>query len=760
VVEMSNPTIPKEFDLKTTRRYRRQNMTKAMRGKIERGLVELITNSDDSYRDLEETGLPAPGKIRIEVERKRHAHLSIIRVRDRANGMSDEEMYHKIGVVGERTSGFEKGKQRRGLYGRGAKDVAVFGCTHFESIKDDKYSYLVILPSLICRREASNQKVTKELREKLGIPRGNGTVVTIEVAPSFSVPLHEKLTDILSRYFSLRDIMANPNREIILFDINTGKSDRLMYKYPEGNIVFNEVVDITGYSNANAHLLIRQHTTPFQLTNMPLREGILIKSGAAIHDCTYFQLESDPYSWRFSGELVCDYIDELVREYDDREESAALPSHSTNNPILLLDPDRDGLVDDHPFAQILKQKYRQILRLHIDTLRESEAEPKRKVTDEYLNKKLDKLSKEISKVFEKKLKELDEDIIPGSESVGNISNLPIGLHIIPPEEEPIIVNTPKAFTVKVVGYDPLDEIIPVSVGSSNDKVRVRITPVYLRRFSEDRKIGSTTFVLESDTVGIQSMIEVNYDGYNNVILVNVVDPPPPPTLPNGLSFDKPFYQLQVNKEKALYLWLKTDKMDEPEYICDIQSDQADVVLKGGGRCRIHKTEFPSIFQGKFIALGRRAKVKATITALVKGFGYAHTKVNVEEKEPSSRLKLEFIPDEEDFGSVRYKWDEYRPYVLKIAAKHPSIRQYLGAPIGDQYPGKDSPLYHSVLAEVVAEALAFNLLERQFRTEGQQGMLDYTTVDANYHKHYSDFLTICHRSLNPNGQVSTKQPKLM
>ncbi len=45
---MVNSALPKEFDLKTTRRYQRQNMTKAMRGKIERGLVELITNSDDS----------------------------------------------------------------------------------------------------------------------------------------------------------------------------------------------------------------------------------------------------------------------------------------------------------------------------------------------------------------------------------------------------------------------------------------------------------------------------------------------------------------------------------------------------------------------------------------------------------------------------------------------------------------------------------------------------------------------------------------
>lgn len=757
---MINATLPKEFNLKTTLRYQRQNMTRAMRGRVERGLVELITNSDDSYRDLEDSGIQTTGKIRIEVERKRRGQFSILRVRDRAAGMSDEEMYRKIGVMGDRTSGFEKGKLRRGLYGRGAKDVAVFGCAHFESIKNDKYSHFIIFPTLICRREASDQKVTKEQRFKLGIPRGNGTVVTIDVDHSFSIPLHEKLVDILSRYYSLRDIMANPSREITLLDVNTHKSGHLMYKYPEGRIIYNDNIDLPGYSDAKAHLLIRQHDTPFSITTMPLREGILIKSGAAIHDCTYFQLESEPYSWRFSGELVCDYIDTLVREYDDIEENSTQPVHPANNPILLLDPDRDGLVDDHPFSQTLKQISRQLLRSYINKLKETEAEPRRKVTDDYLNKKLDNLSKEISKVFEKKLKELDEEIIPGSESMGDIGNLPVGLHIIPPEEEPLIVGIPKVFTVKVIGYDPLDETLPVSIETSNDSVNVRTTPVYLRRFSEDRKIGKTTFILESDIVGAQSLIEINYNGYNNVILVNVIEPPAPPSLPDGLSFDKSHYQLQVNKEKTLYIWLKTNTNKGDEYSCDVRSDNRDVVIKGGGKCLIRQTEHHTIYQGKCKVIGRRSKAKAIITASVEQFGHAQTKVNVEEKEPSSHLKLEFIPDEDDFGTVRYKWDEDKPHVLKIAAKHPSIRQYLGVLVGDKYPGIDSPLYHGILAEVVAEALAFNLLERQFRTEGQQGMLDYTTVDANYHKHYSDFLTICHRTLNPDGQASITQPRLL
>ena len=63
-----------------------------------------------------------------------------------------------------------------------------------------------------------------------------------------------------------------------------------------------------------------------------------------------------------------------------------------------------------------------------------------------------------------------------------------------------------------------------------------------------------------------------------------------------------------------------------------------------------------------------------------------------------------------------------------------------------YPGIDSPLYHTVLAEVIAEALAFRILEKQFKREGQEGMLDYTSTDAYYHKHFSEFLSIAHKSL--------------
>ena len=110
------------------------------------------------------------------------------------------------------------------------------------------------------------------------------------------------------------------------------------------------------------------------------------------------------------------------------------------------------------------------------------------------------------------------------------------------------------------------------------------------------------------------------------------------------------------------------------------------------------------------------------------------------------MRFTFDLVDDDFGSVRYKWDNKDPYLLKIGARHPSIRRYLGKPIERGYSNTDSPLYYAILAEVIAEALAFRILERQFSREGQTGMLDYTDTDSYYHRNLSEFLSVPHEDL--------------
>ncbi len=550
-----------------------------------------------------------------------------------------------------------------------------------------------------------------------------------------------------ARYYSLRDLFSNPNREITLLDANAHRGNHLRYSYPVGEIVFDDDITFPEYPSAKAHLTIRRHPTPFQQDTSPCREGILIKSAASIHDCTHFGLDTDPFAWRFTGEVRCEFIDTLVREYDDCEDgNPDCPNYPAKNSIRILDPFRDGLLMEHPFTQALYNRCKGILKELIEKLKVSEVPPRQDVTNEDLNRKLDKLSKELSPIFENKLRELEEEVPPGTIEEGRIKKLAVGLHIIPPEEIPIIVNESKTFSIIVKHYEPLDASLPIDISTSSDDVKVRAPTTYLKKFSEDRKVGRTTFTVSSSTVGAEAFIEARYDGYSNLILVKIKEQPPPPELPEGLSFDKTAYHLKINKEKTLTLWLKTTHSDNSALV-ETMSDHPGIVIKGGGKLELHKTDISGVLVGKCRIVGRQLKAKGTVTARCKGFEPAHTHVIVEEREPTSRIELKFLPvEEENFGLVRYKWVDENSYSLQIAAKHPSISRYLGNLTEKGYQGRNSPLYHAVLAEIASEALAFRVLNSVFSREGEQGKLDYNATEYYYHKHFSDFLAIAHRVL--------------
>ena len=742
---MTNRGIPDEWNLESTVAHKRRDLELAMRGSIERGLVELVTNADDSYRDLEEQEGRVGGKIRIEIQRKRKGQTKVV-VKDRAAGMTRAELHRNLGQLGRRTSGFEKGKARRGLHGRGARDVAAFGPVQFESVKEDKYNCLVISRDLKCRFTAPTRKATGEIRDTLGISKpGNGTVVTIDVGENFRMPHHKTLEAEFSRYYSLRDILSNPEREVSLADVNSGAESRVVYVYPAGETVFDGDVVIPGYPEAAAHLVIRRHESAFEMgQQLPYREGILVKSAAAIHDCTYFGIDSEPVAWRFTGELHCGFIDKLVREYDDREEASPdSPNHPEDNPMRLLNPHRDGLLGEHPFAQALYKGCGEVLRPLVDDLKAAEAPPKRHVSGESLDRKLSRLSVKISKLFEEKARALDEDIPAGRVDTGLIDELSIGLHIIPPGEYAIVVSEPKTFSIIVKHYEALGDSLSVSVTSSHpDEVNVRASPVPLQRFSDDGKVGRATFAVCGSKAGIEAIIEARCSGYEELLLLTVTEPPPPPELPVGVSFEKPKYHLRINREKALLLSLRTPSREMRQVTAMVGSDHPQVIVKGGGRCILRSSDTPGVLKGRARVLGRELKARAQISALLEGFAPARADVVVEERLPASGLRLRFEPVEEDFGVVRYMWDSKDPGFLKIGATHPSIRKYLGEPDGDRYPGVDSDLYHSVLAEVIAEALAFRLLKGHFDREGQ-GMLDYASADAYYHIEFSDFVFVAH-----------------
>ena len=90
-----------------------QQADQAIRKDVLRALVEIITNSNDSYSRLEHAGERVSGEIFIEIQRK-HEN-SLIRVRDYAEGMNDARMDKVVGTYGEATSGLKEDKHVRGM---------------------------------------------------------------------------------------------------------------------------------------------------------------------------------------------------------------------------------------------------------------------------------------------------------------------------------------------------------------------------------------------------------------------------------------------------------------------------------------------------------------------------------------------------------------------------------------------------------------------------------------------------------------------
>lgn len=120
-------------DLKIDKRVAKLLSFSAIKKDPVRALVELITNSDDSYRVLESHGYLMAGTIMVEVVRK-HKN-SIFTVIDQAEGFDAKTMDERVGGFGTYTS---KGLDVRGFFGRGLKEAILgLGCGKVISVKDN-----------------------------------------------------------------------------------------------------------------------------------------------------------------------------------------------------------------------------------------------------------------------------------------------------------------------------------------------------------------------------------------------------------------------------------------------------------------------------------------------------------------------------------------------------------------------------------------------------------------------------------------------
>ena len=122
--------------LRVTDRAIIQLASSVVRGDPIKSLVELITNSDDSYRRMGASKETSFGRLSVSLDKSKNS----MTVLDFAEGMDARTMDESVGTYGGETSGFANGCSVRGFYGRGLKEAILgLGSGSVQSIKQGHY---------------------------------------------------------------------------------------------------------------------------------------------------------------------------------------------------------------------------------------------------------------------------------------------------------------------------------------------------------------------------------------------------------------------------------------------------------------------------------------------------------------------------------------------------------------------------------------------------------------------------------------------
>ena len=405
---MSNQ--PTSGNVNYTARAIRQDTLDAMRGDIVVGLIEFITNSDDAYRKVKRTG-----GIEIEFANEQKPFKYSILVRDHARGLSGSELRNKFINIGEENTdndGPNKGEDgTRGLFGRGAKDVAVFGKVKFSTIHNGKFSTLEIDGFTWKYNNLElDTPATKEHYKQLELAEGeSGFVAKVFVMEnrSTSIPSTKKLIENLSNHVALRSI--NETHQITFKDLRANDIAILKPKKAKGLLVIDQEVEIKGYEKKATlrvwHLAERETGDCDEYS----LHGIIIKDNKTNFQNTFLDLKTRPEIGWFAGELICPEIDDLNRQFDENESNR----HDVDlkkvekNPIRLAKKSRDGLDRKHPYYRSLTIVLNENLKPLMDAIAKEEIGEK--TISEDLQKKLDDVSRSLAQLLQDTLDEEDLD---------------------------------------------------------------------------------------------------------------------------------------------------------------------------------------------------------------------------------------------------------------------------------------------------------------------------------------------------------------
>ncbi|MCR6544967.1 ATP-binding protein [Dehalobacterium formicoaceticum] len=323
---------------------------------IEKALVELITNCDDSYVRLERKGFMVAGKIGISY--KRYKNGSVLTVSDQAEGMSFDRIRSVLSYGGAHSLMSQGVSGGRGFFGRGMKQ-AIFGLGHgwIESIFEGRYSRVDLFRGedgryLFDDGDTDRPAEEKDYHRLHLTPGDTGSMVTIVVDnPQTNIPYFSSLSATISNNIYLRDILFRRSVEITNRNLKGRKriSLTLAFEEPEAEVLVGP--DFLG------SFIYEEKAFPFYLTlkksldeELVLKgdertNGLLIISGTAVFDCQFLNFENQLGTEFLFGTVRCPGLSEMMAE-----------------GVPIISDEREGLNLKDPFVLAFSDGVSELIR--------------------------------------------------------------------------------------------------------------------------------------------------------------------------------------------------------------------------------------------------------------------------------------------------------------------------------------------------------------------------------------------------------------
>jgi hypothetical protein len=682
-------------------RHTVRNMRKAMQRNAIKALIELITNSDDSYIKLEEDRKEIETSKKIEIEYKKDGYCGYFTVRDFAQGMTHDEVKNNFESYGKATSGMQDGRKVRGYFGQGAKDaLAVMKDGKISTFKNGIFTECKIFiennePMYDLEEENNATSVLRDLHKITE----NGTVAYFVADPKndCKCPQFDTVREQLSNNYLLRKILTNNKRKIIIIDASTEntKSIRLNYTMPKGKEILNEkfIIKYKNIEFVNELSINLSETELTQVGDDRLGGILIIDDANVVLGDTLFRYDNEPLAAKIYGEVKIIGFRNLLKDEE---------------PVLR--DDRGGLELDHEFCK----KFKEEIEVRIEKVVSLERERMRKEAQNKFSSEEIKRYKEAFNFMNEIAREETNDAINlGDDPSNEQEDPPNGLCIYPNSAR---ITKGKFYNfVLRINTDIVKPGSTIVITSNNNNISINKSKVPIEQIPES-KIIIRYIRVQAKEVG-DTIMKAEVGKRTADSKISIIPEDEDLIFKEGMIFDPGSVTLRPNQPRKIRLRVYIKIIPSGSRIL-LRSDNPAVSLsdeviivnemKSNRHIYQHELEIWSAGEGQNALITAECHEPCERLALLD----VKTKLKEEKELPKGGMfnEPEYCYELEPRQRTQYSKETGR---IIIYINFPSVKYYLG----ENQEFKDTLAAQVFLADIIAERCFYEIARKKVESSG-------------------------------------------